>query len=209
MPYDFTLTAVIPASAKEIYEAWLDSLAHSEMTGGEARMSAEIGAEVSAWDGYITGRNLELVPHERIVQAWRTNEFTDEHGDSIVTVTLDDDEEGTLLTLVHSNVPDGQISYEQRGWQQHYFDPMVAFFSKRAGAGTRAGAAARPKRKRATAKAKTKAKTKRVAVKAKTKAVKKKSKRAAPKMTRKAVPKGSKRPAGKSKKAAKSRKKVR
>ena len=74
MPYDYRLTAVVPASAQEIYSAWLDSVAHSEMTGGQARMSDEIGAEVSAWDGYITGRNLELVPHQRIVQSWRTTE---------------------------------------------------------------------------------------------------------------------------------------
>jgi uncharacterized protein YndB with AHSA1/START domain len=210
VPYDFTLTAVIPASAQEIYEAWLDSLAHSEMTGGKARMSGEIGAEVSAWDGYITGRNLELVPHERIVQSWRTTKFTDEHGDSIITVTLEGDDEGTLLTLVHSNVPEEQTSYEQRGWQEHYFEPMVEFFSKRAGAGKRAGAAAKPKR-RATVKSKAKAKTKtkRVAAKAKRKTVKKSSKRTTPKMTRKAVKKSSKRLAAKSKKAAKSRKKAR
>ena len=80
MPYTFTLTSILPASAQEIYDAWLDSLVHSEMTGGEATMSDEIGAEVSAWNGYISGRNLELVPGERIVQSWRTTEFTDEHG---------------------------------------------------------------------------------------------------------------------------------
>ena len=90
MPYTYTLTSILPASAQEIYDAWLDSLVHSEMTGGEATMSDEIGAEVSAWDGYISGRNLELVPGERIVQSWRTTEFTDEHGDSIVTITLED-----------------------------------------------------------------------------------------------------------------------
>ena len=72
-------------SPEEIYQAWLDSLAHSEMTGGEANMSDQIGAEVSAWDGYISGRNLELVPGERIVQSWRTSEFADEHGDSVIT----------------------------------------------------------------------------------------------------------------------------
>ena len=81
MPYTFTLTTTIPASPEEIYQAWLDSLAHSEMTGGAANMSEQIGAEVSAWDGYISGRNLELVPGERIVQSWRTSEFADEHGE--------------------------------------------------------------------------------------------------------------------------------
>ena len=115
MPYAFTLTTTIPASAQEIYDAWLDSLTHSEMTRGEASMSDEVDAEVSAWDRYITGRNLELVPGERIVQSWRTTQFTDEHEDSIITVTLQEVEGGTLLTLVHSNVPDEQTSYEQGG----------------------------------------------------------------------------------------------
>src|SRR3974390_962164 len=81
-------TTAIPASAQEIYDAWLDSLAHSEMTGGEADMSDEIDAEVSAWDGYITGRNLELIPGERIVQSWRTTQFAEEHHDSIITLTV-------------------------------------------------------------------------------------------------------------------------
>jgi hypothetical protein len=118
-------------------------------------MSDEVGDEVAAWDGYISGRNLELVPGERIVQSWRTTEFTDEHEDSIITVTLEEVEDGTLLTLVHSKVPEDHKSYEQGGWQTHYFEPMKAYFSKRKGAGKAKAAA--PKAK---AKAKTKAKTK-------------------------------------------------
>lgn len=128
MPYTYTLTSVIPATPEEIYEAWLDSLAHSEMTGGEASMSDEIGAEVSAWGDYIRGRNLELVPGERIVQSWRTEKFTDEHEDSTITVILEETDDGTLLTLVHSNVPDEQRNYEEGGWQSNYFEPMKAYF---------------------------------------------------------------------------------
>lgn len=128
MPYTYTLTSIIPATPQEIYDAWLDSLAHSEMTGGEASMSDEVGAEVSAWGDYIKGRNLELVPGERIVQSWRTEEFTDEHEDSIITVMLEETEDGTLLTLVHSNVPDEQRNYEEGGWQSNYFEPMQAYF---------------------------------------------------------------------------------
>jgi uncharacterized protein YndB with AHSA1/START domain len=128
MPYSYTLRTVIPASPAEIYRAWLDSIGHSEMTGGEATMSDEVGADVSAWDGYITGRNLELVPDERIVQSWRTTEFDDECEDSIVTILLQETEGGTLLTLEHSNVPDEHKSYEEGGWQSHYFEPMIAYF---------------------------------------------------------------------------------
>ena len=128
MPYSYTLSTVVPASPAEIYRAWLDSVAHSEMTGGEATMSDEVGADVSAWDGYITGRNLELVPGERIVQSWRTTEFDDEFEDSIVTIVLQETEDGTLLTLQHSNVPDEHKSYEEGGWQSNYFEPMIVYF---------------------------------------------------------------------------------
>ena len=181
MPYAFTLTTTIPASAQEIYDAWLDSLLHSEMTGGKASMSDEVDAEVSAWDGYITGRNVELVPGERIVQSWRTRQFTDEHEDSIITVTFEEAEEGTLLTLVHSNVPEGQTSYEQGGWQEHYFEPMKEYFARRKRAGvtaaapnrTRKRASVQTKLKQATPKARTRARTKRsksaMAAKAKSK----------------------------------------
>ncbi len=179
MQYAFTLTTTLPASAQEVYEAWLDSLAHTEMTGSEAIMSDAVGDEVAAWDGYIAGRNLELVPGKRIVQSWRTSEFTDQHEDSIITVTLEEVAGGTLLTLVHSKVPEAHKSYEQGGWEKHYFEPMKEYFGKRKRAGKAKAAA--PK-----AKAKTKTKTKPVAKskpaksKAKTRS-KSKSKRAATK----------------------------
>ena len=181
MPYAYTLTTTVPASAQEIYEAWLDSLAHTEMTGSEAVMSDEVGAEVAAWDGYISGRNLELVPGERIVQSWRTTEFDDEHEDSIVTLTLEEVEDGTLLTLVHSQVPEGQTSYQEGGWEEHYFEPMKAYFAERkqAGAPRKAKAAAPKQKAKAKAKVATKSKTKRAASRAKSKPAKSKAKTAA------------------------------
>ena len=199
MPYTFVLTATLPASAQEIYETWLDSLGHSEMTGGEATMSDEVGAEVSAWDGYITGRNLELIPGRRIVQSWRTSEFSDEYEDSIITVLLREIDEGTLLTLEHKNVPDEQRSYEEGGWQENYFEPMVAYFTERQ------QKAAVPPAKKAAAKGAPKAAPKKAAKsagKAK-RASSAKSKRAAPR--KKAAPKKSKAKAGRIKAAARKR----
>jgi uncharacterized protein YndB with AHSA1/START domain len=204
MQYAYTLTTTIPASAQEIYEAWLDSLAHTEMTGSEAVMSDKVGDEVEAWDGYITGRNLELVPGERIVQSWRTTQFTDEHEDSIITVTLEETEDGTLLTLVHSNVPKEQISYERGAWQKHYFEPMQEYFAKdkRAGADRKANVKAKPKTKSKTkskskskskakskTKSTTKSKTKRAAARTRSKPAAKKAKAASKKKSKRAVAK--------------------
>jgi uncharacterized protein YndB with AHSA1/START domain len=129
MSYDFTLTDVIPASPQAIYDAWLDSRGHSQMTGGEAEMSSAIGGDYAAWDGYICGKNLELVPYTRIVQSWRTTQYAEHDADSTIIVTLSPGEGGTLLTLEHKSVPDGHTSYENGGWQRSYFTPMKKYFS--------------------------------------------------------------------------------
>jgi hypothetical protein len=100
------------------------------MPGGAAVMSSQPCAQVTAWDGYISGTNVELVPGERIVQTWRTTRFAQTDPDSTVTVHLQSIAEGTRLTLIHSNVPDGHMSYEQGGWEQFYFEPMRRYFSR-------------------------------------------------------------------------------
>ena len=87
MPYTYDADRHVPATPEEIYRGLARQPRRiPQMTGGEASMSDQVGAEVSAWDGYITGRNLELVPGERIVQSWRTSDFSDEHEDSVITV---------------------------------------------------------------------------------------------------------------------------
>jgi len=130
MPYAFTLTTTIKATPRQIYDAWLDSRAHGAMTGSKAQQSAKVGDAVTAWDGYINGKNVALIPGRTIVQTWRTTKFTDAHGDSTITVNLAPVAGGTQLTLTHADVPDGQTSYEQGGWQRSYFEPMQRYFAK-------------------------------------------------------------------------------
>jgi uncharacterized protein YndB with AHSA1/START domain len=129
MSYDFELVCTLPASPEAVYEAWLNSAAHSRMTGGDAKVSKRLGAAFSAWDGYITGKNVELVPGRKIVQTWRTAEFAEGDPDSIVTLTLEPAKSGVRLTLSHTGVPDGQTSYEDHGWRENYFEPMMAYFA--------------------------------------------------------------------------------
>jgi len=129
MSFRFTVSAVIPARPRAIYDAWLDSKAHGKMSGGKAKASAKVGAKFAAWDGYITGINLELVPGKRIVQSWRSSEFAEGDEDSRIAVTLKPVAGGTRLTLLHTGVPDGQTGYKE-GWRESYFEPMKAYFAK-------------------------------------------------------------------------------
>lgn len=128
MPYQFTLKTTISATPQQVHDAWLSSNEHSAMTGGVAHVDPKIGGTFDAWDGYITGVTLELDPGRRILQTWRTSEFKESDPDSTIEVLLEPDGDATLLTLTHSNVPDGQTSYEEGGWQQHYFEPMKKRF---------------------------------------------------------------------------------
>ena len=130
MTFDFKLECELPAPPEAVYDAWLDSAAHSAMTGAKAKIAKRVGGAFIAWDGYISGRTLELKPGERIVQSWRTSEFDAADPDSTITVELAPAKTGTRLTLHHRGVPDGQTNYENGGWRDFYFTPMRTYFER-------------------------------------------------------------------------------
>ncbi len=125
----FEVSDVIPAPPMTVFAAWLDGDSHTKMTGGEATGEAVVGAEFTAWDDYISGRNIELVPGSLIVQSWRTTSFKDSDADSRIEVALaPEGEESTRITLTHSDVPDDLAAGFESGWLDHYFEPMQAYF---------------------------------------------------------------------------------
>jgi activator of HSP90 ATPase len=129
MSIEFSISAVIPAAPEKLYRAWLSSEEHAAMTGSPAQLSGEAGDTFKAWGGYITGKNLELEPGKRILQAWRTTEFDESDEDSLLEVLLERSGEHTRITIRHSNLPDHGMQYQQ-GWIDSYFDPMKAYFGR-------------------------------------------------------------------------------
>jgi len=126
----FELTQDFPASASLVYYAWLDSESHSAFTGGGAAIERLLGSRFTAWDGYITGSILELSEGKRILMRWRTTEFSEDSEDSRLEITFENIEGACRLNLKHSNIPDGQGEQYKSGWDKHYFQPMLKYFSK-------------------------------------------------------------------------------
>jgi uncharacterized protein YndB with AHSA1/START domain len=62
--------ATLKASPHIVYELLMDSRKHSKFTGAKAVISRKIGEKFKAYDEYISGVNLELVPDKKIVQSW-------------------------------------------------------------------------------------------------------------------------------------------
>jgi activator of HSP90 ATPase len=128
----FKLSVTLPAGPQEIYDAWLSGKEHSKFTGSKATASARKKGSFTAWDGYISGKNLELKKGKRIVQSWRTTEFPNNAEDSILELRLEKKEGSkTALTLIHTNIPKGQGARYKGGWKTHYFEPMKDYFARK------------------------------------------------------------------------------
>ena len=57
----------ISATPEEIYDAYLDEQKHAQFTGAVASCQRFVGGTFSAWNGYITAKNVALENGRRIV----------------------------------------------------------------------------------------------------------------------------------------------
>jgi activator of HSP90 ATPase len=122
----FVQKVLFKATPKEMYEIFMNPKKHSEATGGKATGNGKVGGSFTAWDGYIRGKNLALVPGRLVVQTWRNKEFKAKDHDSLFIVTLEKTSDGTLLTMTHTALPDHQSGVE-KGWHDFYWTPIKKY----------------------------------------------------------------------------------
>jgi len=120
-------------SPGRLYSALLDSKQFSEFTsqlGGFSASSAKIdnteGGAFTLFDGHIMGRNIELVPDQRIVQAWRSGDWP-AGVYSIVKFELKPNGTGTHLIFDHTGFPENMLSHLTEGWKVHYWEPLMKY----------------------------------------------------------------------------------
>jgi activator of HSP90 ATPase len=123
---------LIPATPDEVYDAFMEAKKHSAFTGSKATSNPKVGGEFTAWDGYISGRNLELVKGKKIVQEWSTTDWPDKFPPSRLELTFKEAKGGTEISMIHSNVPAEQADDLAEGWNEFYWKPMKEYFTKRA-----------------------------------------------------------------------------
>jgi uncharacterized protein YndB with AHSA1/START domain len=123
---DYKKYYVLPATPEEIYTALTNPLTIELWTGESATMSTEVGSDFSMWDGSIVGKNLEFEQDKKIVQQWY---FDGQEAESIVTIKLHPDKNGTSAELRHTNIPDSDYEDMTEGWNDAYFGSLFEFFS--------------------------------------------------------------------------------
>ncbi|MFZ0637066.1 MAG: SRPBCC family protein [Candidatus Acidiferrales bacterium] len=116
------------ASPQRIYEIFLDSKQFAACTGMPATIDATAGGAFSTFGGLIEGRNIELIPNQRIVQAWRPTHW-DPGVYSIVRFELKPKGSETTVVLDHTGFPEGEFDHLDPGWKLRYWDPLKQFLA--------------------------------------------------------------------------------
>jgi activator of HSP90 ATPase len=133
---------VLAASPRRVYEALTDAKhfdAITRLSDGEALLKAQgakptaiqsqVGGTFTLFGGYVTGRNLQMIPHERLVQAWRAGSW-EPGAFSIAAFSLDRDGASTQLKFEHRGFPDNEGPSLAKGWYEHYWEPLAKFLAQ-------------------------------------------------------------------------------
>ena len=118
----------IDAAPQRVYQALTDPKQFGEVTGAPAHNADQPGGEFSLFGGHITGRNVELIPGKRIVQAWRAQDW-EEGLYSIVRVELASQGSGTQLRFDHTGYPEDARDMLDPGWHKMYWEPLRKYLS--------------------------------------------------------------------------------
>ena len=125
----------IKATATRIYDALTDAVQFTKVTtfspvknAPPAQIGRAAGDSFSLFGGHIVGRHLELVPGQRLVQAWRVVDWAP----GIYSIAkFDLVEHGSQTTIVfdHTGFPKGKAEHLAEGWRLNYWDPLTKYLA--------------------------------------------------------------------------------
>jgi activator of HSP90 ATPase len=110
-------------TSETLYKLYMNAKMHSMLTGGPVEISAKVGSSFRAFGDYITGKNLQLVKNQLIVQSWRGSDWDKKDPDSVFVISLDQKGNDVMLNMIHANVPDDKEEDLDKGWKDFYWKP--------------------------------------------------------------------------------------
>jgi activator of HSP90 ATPase len=130
---------VFKASRKRVYEALTETKQFDRLVKlsgisnalgtKPTQISGEVGGAFTIFGGHIIGRQLELVPAERIVQAWRVVDWAPGIW-SVAKFELVEQGAGTKIVFDHTGFPKGAGEHLASGWKEHYWDTLEKYLAQ-------------------------------------------------------------------------------
>ena len=117
----------LPASPDAVFAALTEEGRFAEMTGQAATIEPRPGGAFSRFGDQVTGRIVEYIPGERLIEAWRVAPWA-EGKYSVVRFDLSASEGGTRLVLEQEGYPADNREHLVAGWEKMYLPPLAAMF---------------------------------------------------------------------------------
>jgi uncharacterized protein YndB with AHSA1/START domain len=125
--------ALIAAPPEQVFDLLTSGEQFGAATGQPAEITDREGEPFSLFGGRVQGRQIELVPGQRVVQAWR---FGAAHPTpwepgvySTVRFTLEPAGDETRLVIDHDGIPLEWIDHISSGYPAFYRDPIANYFA--------------------------------------------------------------------------------
>ncbi len=121
---DFKYRIKMKAEMEDVWRAFTSPSSMELWTGYYADFKAEVGYEFSLWEGDITGKILEVVPDEKLVEQWY---FEGSEEDSVATLKFFQEKNKVQVELNHINIPDEAYDNIIEGWVEYYLGAIKTF----------------------------------------------------------------------------------
>ncbi len=117
------------ASPDRVYSALTDGRQFAAFSGAPADNHGDAGGAFSGFGGHIVGRNVELEPGRRVVQAWRAASWSPGVY-SIARFELNPAGSGTRLVFDQAGFPEGEGVHLEQGWHKMYWEPLRKYLGQ-------------------------------------------------------------------------------
>lgn len=121
---------ILGATPHQVFEVLMDQQQHAALTKGEAQISRRVGGSFSTFDGWASGKQLELVPDTKIVQTWRAEDWPIGVISTCVYV-LSAVRGGTKVNFQQTGIPKTFLKSVSQGWHDYYWEPLQALFVRK------------------------------------------------------------------------------
>jgi len=120
-------SVVLPASAEELFEMYLNPSTHMAITGAPVEIGDKRGFEFKAFDGALTSTILEVIKPRLTIKSRRSVNFMAEDPDSTLILSFTSEGNEGRIDLVHLDVPDQDYDGVNQGWDKYYWTPWRTY----------------------------------------------------------------------------------
>ena len=128
---DLQLHIDLDAEPIYVYSLWIDPPQQGLITEAFAKINPTRNGSYELWGGVVRGKFIHLDAPRKIIQTWRTSEFTPQQPSTKLTLNFKPHRQGTRLLITHENIPPEFLSQFQFAWKEFYFPRLKKHFQQK------------------------------------------------------------------------------